>query len=74
MVYIPEVAGDDPTAAAGVVGYSSRGHPAEAAGVCTTDPAQERGHACPGVAARSRSHRGRHQRSGVNQLKYFYRE
>ena len=61
MPYILEVAGDDPTAVAGVVGYSSRGHPAEAAGVCATDPAQERGHARPGVAARSRGDRGRNE-------------
>ena len=67
MPYIPEVAGDDLTTVAGVVGYSSRGHPTEAAGVCAADPAQERGHARPGVAARSRGHRSRYQWSGVNQ-------
>ena len=65
MPCISEVAGDDPAAAAGVVWYSSWRHSPEAAGVCAADPPQERGHARPGVAARSRGHRGRHQRSGV---------
>ena len=56
--YIVETSGDDPAAPAEVVGYNTRRHPTEAAGVCPADTTQERRHAGTGVASCTGGDRG----------------